>query len=391
MTKILVECPQQIASVRVGVLEPLRPLEEKGLCLVRYRDTKFITREDIGWCDIFVCVRGCEYPTLRAVSAAKKAGRFVVYFLDDDLLNIPAGNASTRYYRDNKIQVNLTRILGLSDVLWAVNQEIIVKYKKWCPRAVLLRVPAEILRLPPPPIDPVHILYGGSVDHSGLAQELLAPVVQKILSEYPGRVDFTFIGANPGLKNTAGVAYHSFFESYEAYHRAVLSGDFCIGLAPAYDLPFYACKYYNKFIEYSICGIAGIYSDCQPYQQIVRSGENGILCPNTFDGWYQAIKQLLDAPGTAGKMAQRASAELQKDFTYDAVSQSLQQQIPEITRYHPQDLSQEKIDLPSMQFLFYQERILLLFRMFGPLAVFVIPAKAVKKLFKMIQKKMRNE
>lgn len=391
MTRILVECPQQIASVRVGVLEPLKPLEETELCQVRYRDTKDITKEDICWCDVLICVRGCEYPTLRIVQAAKASGRFLIYFLDDDLLNIPSGNASTNYYRDNKIKVNLTRIVGLCDVLWAVNQQILFQYGKFIPRSILLRVPAKIWRQPPEASEQIHILYAGSADHSGLARELLVPVIQRLLKEYAGRVDFTFIGADPGLRNTAGVTTHPYFESYDEYQKQVQAGDFSIGLAPAYDTPFYACKYYNKFIEYSSYGIAGIYSDCEPYRQIVTQEKNGLLCENTAEGWYQAIKCLLEGSGAAREMALAGAELLREQFNYQAVAQSLKEQLPEVVSFQAVPIMENEVSLPPMKLLFYQERLLLLCRIYGVRAIFVIPLKAAKKMIKIMKKKLRNE
>lgn len=391
MTKILVECPQKIASVRVGVLEPLKPLEKAGLCQIRYRDTKDITRKDIQWCDVLICVRGCEYPTLRIVQAAKAAGRFLVYFLDDDLLNIPSGNASSNYYRDNKIKVNLTQILGLCDVLWAVNRKIVDKYGQYVSRSALLCVPAKVLRRPPEASEQVHVLYAGSADHSRLVQELLAPAVQKILKEYGQRVDFTFIGADPNLRNTAGARFYPYFESYDEYQKTVLDGNFSIGLAPVYHTPFYACKYYNKFIEYSSCGIAGIYSNCEPYRQIVIQGENGVLCENTAEDWYQAIKQMVDLPQDMQQMA-LASAELLKErFNDQVVARSLEKQIPEVTSFQGPLISETAVCLPPMKLLFYQERLLLICRMYGPLAAFAIPWKAIKKIFKTIRKKLRGK
>lgn len=391
MARILVECPQEIASVRVGVLEPLRPLEEEGSCQVRYRDTKEITKQDILWCDVLVSVRGCEYPTLRVVQAAKAAGCFLIYFLDDDLLNIPDGNASSNYYRDNKIKVNLTQILELCDVLWGVNQQILLKYGQYVSRPVLLRVPATIYRQPPEISEQIHILYAGSADHSGIVQELLAPAVQKILEEYGQKVDFTFIGADPNLRHTAGVRYYPYFESYDAYQKTVLGGNFCVGLAPVYDTPFYACKYYNKFIEYSSCGIAGIYSNHEPYVEIVAQGENGLLCDNTAESWYQAIKQLIDSPRNIQKMARAGAKILEEQFTYRTVAQSLKEQIPEVTSFQGPQISEKDVSLPPMKLLFYQERILLLCRMYGLLAVFVIPLKAIKKIFKILGKKLRSK
>lgn len=390
MTKILVECPQKIASVQVGVLGPLCPLEKAGLCQVRYRDTCQIVKADILWCDVLVCVRGCEYPTLRIVKAAKAAGRFLVYFLDDDLLNIPSGNASSNYYRDNKIKVNLAKILGLCDVLWTVNRKIAVKYGQYVSRTALLRVPAKIRRQPPESSEQIHVLYAGSADHSRLIQELLAPAVQRILKEYGQKVDFTFIGADPNLRHTEGVRYYPYFESYDAYQKTVLDGNFSIGLAPVYNTPFYACKYYNKFIEYSSCGIAGIYSNHEPYMEIVVQGESGILCENTVEGWYQAIKQMVDFPQHIREMACTGVKILEEQFTYQNVAQSLKEQIPEATSFQGPQISEKGVSLPPMKLLFYQERLLLLCRMYGLLAIFVVQLKAIKKIFKTVKKKLRG-
>ncbi len=387
MTNILVECPQKIASVQVGVLEPLRPLEEAGTCEVHYQDTAKVTPADIAWCDVFICVRGCEYPTLHLVQAAKNAGCFLIYFLDDDLLEIPEEIHSTNYFRDNKIKMYLTRILELCDVLWAVNKEIIYKYKKFVSRTILLRVPAKILRQPPSCTGILHVLYAGSKDHSKLVQEILVPAVKKILEEYPGLVDFTFIGADPNLKHIKGVRWYSYFENYEEYHKIVLSGEFSVGLAPVYNTSFYSCKYYNKFIEYSSCGIAGIYSDSEPYRQIIQTGKNGILCHNDTNSWYQAISNLVETPQRAREIAQQASELLKVQFNHATIGQSLQSQIPEIVSYHAPAILKENIRLKSMKRLFYQERILFLCRTYGFFAPLIIALKAMKKVWKYIWKR----
>ena len=206
MTKILVECPACIASVHVGVLAPLQYLQKKGQCQVRYRNTREITGNDIAWSDILVCVRGCEYPTLCVAQAAKRAGRFLVYFLDDDLLHIPDGNASTKYYKDYQIKANLTKILSLCQVLWAVNPRVIESYRRWCRRTVLARVPATPIRKPPQASSPLQILFAGSVDHSAMVQNKLSPAVCQLLEEFPDKLTFTFIGADPAIPRQKGVS-----------------------------------------------------------------------------------------------------------------------------------------------------------------------------------------
>ena len=52
-THILVECPEKIASVKVGVLDALHPLEETA-AIVRFCETRNIRPEDICWADVLV-------------------------------------------------------------------------------------------------------------------------------------------------------------------------------------------------------------------------------------------------------------------------------------------------------------------------------------------------
>ncbi len=384
-TKILIECPEMIASVRVGVIEPLKPLEELGCCELRYKNTKDIIKADILWCDILISVRGCEYPTLRVVKAAREVGRFLIYFLDDDLLNIPRGNQSTDYYSDNKIKVNLTKILSLCDALWVVNPRVGDEYSKWCGRTVLSCVPAvPLCRQNERQYSKVRILYAGSVDHTALVQEKLTPAVRRILSESPEAAEFVFIGADPGVRDMQGVSYHQFFDSYDAYKEAVMNGGFSIGLAPAYDSPFYASKYYNKFIEYSTYGICGIYEKTPPYTLIVNDGENGILSGPTAEEWYTDIKRAILERDHCAEMASKAEDLLLEKFNPEKIASKLLSDLPELSSYIAEPCKRKKIKLPPMRMIFYRERIMLLFRIHGILAIPIIIGKIIKKVMKKI-------
>lgn len=388
-THILVECPALIASVRVGVLGPLSQLEREGKCQTRFQRTRDITRKDIAWCDILVCVRGCEYPTAEIVRNAKAAGRMVVYFLDDDLLNIPVGNESTQYYLDYKIKENLINILSQSDVLWAVNTRIIEKYGASVKRSVLSRVPAIPKAVASPNCSqPVHILYAGSVDHSELVQTVLAPAVARLCKEHAGEVDFTFIGADPKLKGMPGVVQYPFFNSYERYQQVVIEGCFSVGLAPVLDTEFYRCKYYNKFIEYTTMGAVGIYSNLEPYTQVVKHGENGFLCGNTSEDWYRAILEVLTKRAVADKCARQAVELLKREFTYGQVGAQLESDLPELTTFPAPQVEEKTIGLRNMRLLFYEERFLLLWRNYGLLVIFIAGYRALRKI---VRKLLRKE
>ena len=50
----------------------------------------------------------------------------------------------------------------------------------------------------------------------------------------------------------------------------------------------------NKYLEYSIVGAVGVYSNMPPYADVITSGENGILVENNSEeDWYQALESLL--------------------------------------------------------------------------------------------------
>lgn len=79
-TKILVECQELLASVKIGVLEPLRPLLDKQCVEIRFKRTLDVNEKDISWCDILITVRAVEYASLKIIAKAKELKRYIIYF-----------------------------------------------------------------------------------------------------------------------------------------------------------------------------------------------------------------------------------------------------------------------------------------------------------------------
>ena len=52
----------------------------------------------------------------------------------------------------------------------------------------------------------------------------------------------------------------------------------------------------NKYLEYSVIGAAGIYSNIHPYTDVIQSGVNGILVEDNIDEWKKAILELIIHP-----------------------------------------------------------------------------------------------
>lgn len=385
---ILVECPELIASVRVGVLDPLLPGNGQRFD-VRFTRTIDVGPADLVWADILITVRGCEQMTLQIVKEAKRLHRFVIYYLDDDLLHLPEDCSCYASFRDNGQDKTLRDILGQCDVLWGVNLRIRDQYLPLCggQRWIHNRVPATI----PVPrerqqSEQIHILYAGSADHEKSIRQFITPAVLNVCKRLKERVHFTFVGADPGIRNDPHVTYHRYFDDYNAYREFVLQGDFPIAMAIVRMENFYQCKYYNKFIEYTAIGAVGIYTDCDLYSQIIRDGENGILCENSVEGWENAIMRLVEDSDLRDRCLKNAQTLIRTQFQPDYIFQDLLTQTPEFYSYYAPMYIEAQVRLQSMKQILIKDRIKNLFHRYKLLAIPIIGYKVLKKLYKMIRK-----
>ncbi len=384
MINILVECPELIASVRVGILNNLKLLSDEEKCDVRFCRTMNISKKDIVWCDIFITVRGWEYTTLRIVEAAKSAKRFIIYFLDDDLLNIPKDISCSKYFDNKENKQYMKKMLKLSDVLWHTNPLIGEIYKQYTSaRLVLTDICIDIndtVKNNNNDNDITNIIYAGSLDHSKILKEYISEAAIRIIEEFGDKVSFTFIGANPELNNIPQINYYSYFSNYDEYLKLMDSKQFNIGLAPIYTSQFYQCKYINKFIEYTKHGAVGIYTNCLPYTSIIKNNYNGFLCDNSVDSWYETIKKAINSQKLCRYSYENAKKTILDQFNINKITDELTKQIPEIIEYKAPVIKESKIKLNSLFIDFYIQRIKFNFRTYKLLAIPVLFYKVIRKL-----------
>lgn len=391
-THILVECPELIVSAKLGVVDTLRPLVQNGTCDVEFVRTSEIKKKHIIWADIVITVRGWETMTLDILRQAKKAGRFIIYYLDDDLLHVPEESLAWEYYHSPRLQEGLKEMIGFSDVLWGVNKNIRDRYLhfgngRWMENKLPIQLSENIGE--DVVGDTIKILYAGSTDHSILIREILVGAIRRICDEFGSRVEVTFIGANPEIHDCEQVKYIPFLKPYEAYREYVEAGGFQIGLAPARIDPFYACKYYNKYLEYASIGAVGIFTRTDPYLQIVEDRRNGILCDNTEQSWYEAMKELIENTELRKKCKQQGIAQIKADFDAERVAESLVMQCEELKTYRARKVLKREIKLKG-SFSLYVGRALLFWESRGIKAIPLIAVKAIKVCAKLLVKRVRN-
>lgn len=380
VVNVLVECPALIASVRVGVLKCLEIFEEQGKNSVRFVETVKITSGDIRWCDVLITVRGCEAATFYVVKRAKKFGRFIIYYLDDDLLNVPIDGSCPLIYYDQVIKKNLTEIIHLSDVLWGVNEKLCDKYRQYVPsgRTVINKVPYEIVKANRLQTDKVKILYAGSSSHTSMVREYLSPVIRRVSSDYP-EAEFCFIGADSGIYDKKNVINYPIIKDYCQYRKFVESKGFNIGLAVVKTDEFFQCKYYNKFLEYTSIGCAGIYTDTLPYTYVVKNGENGLLCDNNAESWYKSIEKLIVDADLREYCLQNACSYVETEHNSVKVSEKLEEDLPELCCYKANSISRASIVLLPTRVVFIFSRCREIINENGLFkGIFVIASKGIK-------------
>jgi processive 1,2-diacylglycerol beta-glucosyltransferase len=79
-----------------------------------------------------------------------------------------------------------------------------------------------------------------------------------------------------------------------------------LAIAPLEENSFTLCKSDIKFLDYSVLGIAGIYSRIRPYESTVRHLQTGYLANNDSASWVKAFECLLSDDSLRKNIAQQA-------------------------------------------------------------------------------------
>ena len=163
--------------------------------------------------------------------------------------------------------------------------------------------------------DVLTIAYMGSQSHRADVEYIL-PVLSEMANHYSGRLRFHFWGLEPPeeIKNKVPIEWtpvrsHRYREFVNDFQK--LQAD--IFIAPLFDDSFNRCKSSIKFLEYSALGIPGVYSRLDPYTQIVKDGENGLLA-SSLSEWGFCLSRMIEDPNLRQKLAKQAQETVRRDW-----------------------------------------------------------------------------
>ena len=336
----LVLCVEKIPSVELGVLRLFKYLKTKKDFDYVYRNSFEIKHSDFIEADVIVFIRSTTYFELEIAKLARVHKKFLIYFLDDDLLNLPKESISYSYLEidhvRNNVRNNMKNIMRECDLLWTNSFNIEQKYNLFFHRKIRIDVPYKIVQeRSKQQKESVKILFAGSPDHFNYTNKLLENVVKILTQKYNENIKFVFVGGKPNfVENFSQIESYPYTIDYGEYLELIkkLTPDF--GLAPLQNGDFYRCKYFNKYLEYTSLGIVGLYSNSEPYTFIVNNMDNGVLCENISDSWVEKLSYLIENPEIGNDIYKNAADLLKEKFNYEIILEDFLNQLPEIISFH---------------------------------------------------------
>lgn len=397
LTKVVSFCLGDIPSARLGIVEPMMELQKAGRINFSFYLTSQLTKEVLAEADVIISIRSVDAYELDIVKECKRKGKMIVYYLDDDLLNIPKHVSGSEYFNSQTVKDNMISIMNHSDYLLTNNPRIRDKYAKYvlenskvvnAPALLLDAVELElsIKQATDDSARPIIIGFSGGIDHKTNLETILEEPLDYLKNRYGEKISFEFMGAKPDFIKGIPYKYIPYQSDYKDYMKQMKQINWDIAVAPLPRSDFHASKYFNKFLEYGSIGAAGVYSDVDPYRYVVKNNINGLLVENTKDAWIDAISRLIENESERQKIITEARKQLQDEFTVRHVADSIAENITVLTEYVAPFCKSDdlKLNLGNKELLI--RKIGSIIKSMG----FKAPLYITKKVFQRIRKRNDN-
>ena len=334
-TNLLIVYENKISTVEL-LNKVFMEYERRSYFSVVMKKASLIRITDIIKADIVFFIRPNYCMAYQIGKIGKNMGKPIITYCDDDLLNLKK-SIYDLIWRKN----SLTRLLNITDVFYSPSKRIIEKYRLFIKegKAFIFDTPIEKndvnfkKNISDHSDEPtIRILYAASPAHKAFFEEYIGSILGKIVQKYGRHISFTFIGVEPQidykiLEKGEFIFYSSM--PLAEYRSLVKRGKYDIGLAPLEVSEFTKCKYFNKYLEYSMAGIMGIYTKTEPYTNIIIDGINGLLVENSADKWMKALSCAIDDAALRARIISNAQKHIIENFDPDILYKKFATEIQE--------------------------------------------------------------
>jgi len=238
----------------------------------------------------------------KVVKLAREYGKPVIYDLDDLLVEIPEKHSHKADYSGEMLTM-LYAILD-ADMITASSPFLQAYLAELNPNTKLVHNYLNdrlwgLGRKKEPQGDGSRITIGymgGQTHQQDL--EYIKDVLLNVFKKYPEIVRYKFWGTHPP-RELLDLPFSDFDpinqEDYAQFANYFSLQECDVFIAPLVDNEFNRAKSSIKFLEYSIHGSPGVYSDLPPYETIIEHGINGFLADNLND-WESHLVTLIENP-----------------------------------------------------------------------------------------------
>lgn len=335
MTNVLMTYESRVitAVILEGMIEGFSQMMG---CHFTSKAASAVKGKDLEECDVLICVRGESPLSTELMKRARQAGRYVIFFLDDDLQHLPKD--AFRYPSRKK---HLLEGLKYADGFLTSSRLLAEEYvplmagDRWGMLETSIGAEEVVTRQWQQDDGIVRLVYAGASTHTAQWKKFLEPIWNDIAQKFGSGISLTFVGMHPEMPEDNHGAVVEFvppmpLTEFRAY---MIERQFDIGLSPLETNHFTERKYYNKFLEYGRCGTCGVYSKCAPYTLIVEDGENGILVDNDPAAWQQALERVIGDAALRQRCIENSQQILRNRFTKESVFRQLAEDFPEMVHY----------------------------------------------------------
>lgn len=309
----------------IEVYRVLSPLREAGIDIIQGFKDDQVNLDSIDQSDFILIQRDfakefTRYKTI--VNYARSKQKAIVYDIDDLLIDLPEIHPDRINGTFTHALLPIIQSLQESDLITVSTAKLKEILSPYNPNITVLPncLDTNYWQFKEPRLKtiddlPIIIGYMGGGSHTP-DLEYVEPVISRLLTKFEDRIQFCVWGLKPPQSllqfpqmRWIRVSTYSYADFVNFFQRQEAD----IFIAPLVDNLFNRCKSEIKFLEYSTLGSATVASNLEPYNNIIRNGENGFLANNLAE-WEAYLTQLIEDRDLRYKMSLNAQQTVRDDW-----------------------------------------------------------------------------
>ncbi|HAW09000.1 MAG TPA: hypothetical protein DCW42_07550 [Bacteroidetes bacterium] len=226
----------------------------------------------------------------------------IIYDIDDLLFHLPQNHPERKNYRYTESLLPIIESIVEADCVTVTTQNLKNQVQLFNKNTFVLPNYFDdyLWKLKKPTFEertkrPIIIGYMGTETHEEDIQ-YITPVLKELLDRYLHEIEIHFWGVKPSddLMEFVNIKWHSSLTyNYVEFANYFQNQSVDIFIAPLVDNLFNRSKSPLKYFEYSSLGTPSVYSNLDPFENIIINKYNGLLASNHHE-WFQQLSLLIE-------------------------------------------------------------------------------------------------